>query len=163
MEWIKEIGKLVLVLLLQVLLFDHLHIANIGVPLVYILFLINLPVRIPRWVEMMMGLALGLIMDMWYSSLGVHMAACVAITYLRPIFLNNVVQDIERITGNISSQAIGAVEYTKCAFYLVLIHHFIVFLLEAWSLNNWWLIRLHVVVSGAMTFLVVWVYDRLNQ
>ena len=95
MEWFREIKTLILVFLLQVLLFNHLQIGSWGFPMIYILFLLNLPVRIPRWAEMLIGVGIGLLMDVWYSSLGVHMAACVAITFLRPIFLNNMVQNIE--------------------------------------------------------------------
>ena len=67
MTFIREIGRLLLVLALQVLLFDHLHIGNWGVVMMYVLFLINLPVRIPRWAEMLIGLTVGLVMDMLTS------------------------------------------------------------------------------------------------
>ena len=97
MTFIREIGRLLLVLALQVLLFDHLHIGNWGVVMMYVLFLINLPVRIPRWAEMLIGLTVGLVMDMWHSSLGIHIAACVALSFARPLLLSQAVQDIERI------------------------------------------------------------------
>ena len=77
MEWIRQIVRLLLVVLLQVLLFDHLQIAGWGMPLVYVLFLMNLPVQVPRWAEMLIGAMLGLVFDLWNSSLGVNMAACI--------------------------------------------------------------------------------------
>ena len=163
MEWFREIKTLVLVFLLHVLLFNHLHIGSWGFPMIYILFLLNLPVRIPRWAEMLIGVGIGLLMDVWYSSLGVHMAACVMITFLRPIFLKNMVQDIERIKDNICSRTIGAREYTKCVAFLTLIHHFTVYLLEAWSLQNWWIILLQTAISSSMTLIIILGYDRLNN
>lgn len=95
MEWIKEIGRLLLLVALQVLLFDHLHIAIWGFPMVYILFLLNLSPRLPKWAELLIGCSVGLLMDVWYSSLGIHMAACVAIAFIRPMLLDNMLQDIE--------------------------------------------------------------------
>ena len=163
MEWIKQIVRLIVVVLLQVLLFDHLQIAGWGFPMVYVLFLMNMPVQIPRWAEMLIGVGIGLLMDVWYSSLGVHMAACVMITFLRPIFLKNMVQDIERIKDNICSRTIGAREYTKCVAFLTLIHHFTVYLLEAWSLQNWWIILLQTAISSSMTLIIILGYDRLNN
>ena len=131
--------------------------------MISILFLLNLPVRIPRWAEMLIGVGMGLLMDVWYSSLGVHMAACVMIAFLRPIFLNNMVQDIERIKDNVCSGTIGAREYTKCVVFLTLIHHFTVYLLEAWSLQNWWIILLQTAISSSMTLIIILGYDRLNN
>ena len=163
MEWFREIKTLILVFLLQVLLFNHLQIGSWGFPMIYILFLLNLPVRIPRWAEMLIGVGIGLLMDVWYSSLGVHLAACVAVTFLRPILLNNMVQNIERIKDNVCSRTIGAREYTKCTVFLTLIHHFTVYLLEAWSLQNWWVILLQTAISSSMTLIIILGYDRLNN
>ena len=87
MEWIKQIVQALVIVLLQVLLFDHLQIAGWGFPMVYVLILMNLPVQIPRWLEMFIGAAVGLIFDIWSSSLGVNMAACIAFSFLRPILL----------------------------------------------------------------------------
>ena len=62
MEWIKQIVRLIVVVLLQVLLFDHLQIAGWGFPMVYVLFLMNMPVQIPRWAEMLIGAVVGLVL-----------------------------------------------------------------------------------------------------
>lgn len=163
MEWLRQIGKLLLLLALQVLLFNRLQIAGWCFPMVYILFLINLPAKTPRWAEMLIGFAVGLLMDIWFTSLGVHIAACVAISFLRPILLHNLVQEIERVSGDVCSLSIGRVEYIKCAVILTLIHHFIVFALEAWSLQNWWMVLLQTIISSAMTLVVILGYDMLKK
>lgn len=163
MEWIREIGRLLLVVALQLLLFDHMHIAIWGFPMVYILFLLNLSPRIPRWAELLMGCGIGLLMDIWYSSLGIHMAACVAIAFVRPILLSNMVQDLERIKDHVMGKTIGSIEYAKCVTILTVIHHFIVFALEAWNWSQWWIILLQTLVSSVMTILIVLGYDRLKR
>lgn len=163
MTFIREIGRLLLVLALQVLLFDHLHIGNWGVVMMYVLFLINLPVRIPRWAEMLIGLAVGLVMDMWHSSLGIHIAACVALSFARPLLLSQAVQDIERIKDNMSIQTIGRIEYTKCAVILTVLHHFIVFSLETWNIQFWWLVLLQTLVSSIMTLCIILGYEYLKR
>ena len=140
MKIITEIGRLLLIFALQVLLFDHLHIGSWGLVMMYILFLINLPARIPRWAEMIIGFMVGMMMDVWHASLGIHIAACVALTFVRPLLLNNTVQDVERIKDNLSSQNIGRAEYIKCAVILTVLHHFIVFSLETWNIQFWWMV-----------------------
>jgi rod shape-determining protein MreD len=161
--WIREIGRLLLILVLQVLLFNHMHIAIWGFPMVYILFLINLSPRLPKWAELFIGSAIGIIMDIWYSSLGIHMAACVTIAFVRPLLLANMVQDIERIKDNVKGITIGTLEYAKIVVILTIIHHFIVFALEAWNWSQWWIILLQTLISSAMTIIIVLGYDRLKQ
>lgn len=163
MNIIKEIGRLLLVFALQVLLFDHLHIGSLGIVMMYILFLINLPTRTPRWAEMLIGVGEGMMMDIWHSSLGIHMAACVALTFVRPILLTNAIQDIERIKDNLSIQNIGPAEYTKCAVLLTVLHHFIVLSLEMWSIHMWWMVLLQTLVSSAMTLCVILGYEYLKR
>ena len=163
MKFLQEIGRLLLIFVLQVLLFDHLHIGSWGIMMIYILFLINLPIRIPRWAEMLIGLLVGIMMDVWHSSLGIHIAACVALSFVRPLLLTNAVQDIERIKDNISVQTIGRIEYTKCAVILTIMHHFIVSSLETWNIQFWWIVILQTLISSAMTLCVILGYEYLKR
>lgn len=163
MKIITEIGRLLLIFALQVLLFDHLHIGSWGLVMMYILFLINLPARIPRWAEMIIGFMVGMMMDVWHASLGIHIAACVALTFVRPLLLNNTVQDVERIKDNLSSQNIGRAEYIKCAVILIVLHHFIVFSLETWNIQFWWMVLLQTLISSVMTLVIILGYEYLKR
>lgn len=163
MKIIREIGRLLLIFALQVLLFDHLHIGSWGLVMMYILFLINLPARIPRWAEMIIGFMVGMMMDVWHASLGIHIAACVALTFVRPLLLNNTVQDVERIKDNLSSQNIGRAEYIKCAVILTVLHHFIVFSLETWNIQFWWMVLLQTLISSVMTLVIILGYEYLKR
>lgn len=163
MKIITEIGRLLLIFALQVLLFDHLHIGSWGLVMMYILFLINLPARIPRWAEMIIGFMVGMMMDVWHASIGIHIAACVALTFVRPLLLNNTVQDVERIKDNLSSQNIGRAEYIKCAIILIVLHHFIVFSLETWNIQFWWMVLLQTLISSVMTLVIILGYEYLKR
>ena len=163
MKIITEIGRLLLIFALQVLLFDRLPIGSWGLVMMYILFLINLPARIPRWAEMIIGFMVGMMMDVWHASLGIHIAACVALTFVRPLLLNNTVQDVERIKDNLSSQNIGRAEYIKCAVILTVLHHFIVFSLETWNIQFWWMVLLQTLISSVMTLVIILGYEYLKR
>ncbi len=163
MEWIRQIVRLVVVVLLQVLLFDHLQIAGWGLPMVYVLFLMNLPVQVPRWAEMLIGAIVGVVFDVWHSSLGVNMAACVAFCYLRPILLGNLIQDLERVKGEVCSASIGSIEYVKSLVILTVVHHLLVFSLESWSWHNWWIVLLQTLLSSVLTILIIMGYDIFKR
>ena len=54
--------RLVLLLLLQVLVLDHLDVANsYVVPYVYVLFLLMLPFELPEWSTLLIGGAAGIV------------------------------------------------------------------------------------------------------
>jgi hypothetical protein len=73
------------------------------------------------------------------------------------------VQDVERIKDNVMGRTIGMAEYTKCVVLLTVIHHFIVFALEAWNWSQWWIVLLQTLISSTMTIIILLGYDRLKQ
>jgi rod shape-determining protein MreD len=163
MRWTKQILHAVLIVLLQVLLFDRLQIGGWGYPMVYVVILMNIPVQMPRWIEMFIGAMLGLLVDIWSTSIGVNMAACILFSYLRPIFLAHMVQDIERVSGEVYSRSIGLLEYTKILSILVILHHFVVFVLEAWSWHNWWIIIVQTLISSILSLVLIMIYDMMKR
>jgi rod shape-determining protein MreD len=163
MKWIKIILTTIIVILLQVTIFNRLQINGWGYPMVYILLLLNIPPQKPRWIEMLVGTLVGLIIDICNNSLGVHMAACVALAYLRPIILKKSVQDVERIKDEICSRSVGGIEYLKCIVLLTILHHLMVFGLEAWSIQNWLLIVLQTLCSSFLTILLLLGYDLIRR
>jgi hypothetical protein len=44
---------------------------------------------------------------------------------------------------------------------LIAIHHFVLFNLEAFSLSNWWLTLIHIVLSSVATLLLILLADIL--
>ena len=107
MDWTKQIGRYIVVMLLQVLLFNRLQLAGICHPYIYILCLLMMPITLPNSVEMLIGALVGLVMDVFCNSMGIHMAACVLIMLLRPYLIGRMVSDKERLTEEISARSLG--------------------------------------------------------
>lgn len=160
---LRHILSLVIVLLLQMLVFNNLHFLGICHPYIYILFLIALPIRIPQWIELLIGFGVGLIVDMFCGSPGVHTAACSFLAYLRPIFIRRTIQDAERISMTIDGLSIGFNEYVKLVVLYTILHHALVFLIEAWSLAHFWLLLAKIIVSSLFTIALLLFYDRIKQ
>lgn len=163
MTWSRQIVRAIVIVLLQVLLFNHLQIAGWGFPMVYVLILMNLPANTPRWAEMLIGAVLGLIFDVFNTSLGVNMAACVAFTFIRPIILAHLVQDLERVKGEVYIRSIGTIEYIRTLVFLTVLHHLMVFSLEAWSLHNWWMVIVQTLLSSLMTLTIIIGYNIVKR
>ncbi|MBK6818574.1 MAG: rod shape-determining protein MreD [Bacteroidetes bacterium] len=58
------------------------------IPLIYPLILLLLPVNTPHWLTMLLGFMVGITMDLFSNTPGVHASACVVLGYVRPYLLN---------------------------------------------------------------------------
>lgn len=162
MDWTKQIGRYIVVMILQVLLFDQLQLLGVCHPYIYILCLLMMPINMPSIVEMLLGAGAGLVMDVFCNSLGVHMAACILIMFIRPYLIGTIVNDKDRLTEQISLRVIGMEALIRYVVTLVLIHHLMVFLLAAWSWQHIGFVLLETVVSSSITIVVIVAYNILK-
>lgn len=162
MEWTKQIGRYLLIMVLQVLLFDQLQLWGACHPYIYVLCLLMMPITLPHNVDMLIGAFAGFIMDIFCNSLGVHMAACILLMYIRPYLIGVIVNDKDRLNEQISLHSIGMEALLKYTVIMVLIHHLTVFSLAAWSWNHMGFVLLETIVSSTITILLVIGYNVLR-
>ena len=162
MDWTKQIGRYILVMMLQVLLFDQLQLWGACHPYIYVLCLMMMPITLPHSVSMVIGAAAGLVMDAFCNSLGIHTAACIALMFVRPYLIGLIVNDKDRLNEQISLRTIGMEALVKYTVILVLLHHLIVFSLAAWSWAHIGFVLLETLVSGAITIGVIIGYNILR-
>ncbi len=162
MEWTKQIGRYLLIMVLQVLLFDQLQLWGACHPYIYVLCLLMMPITLPHSADMLIGAFAGFIMDIFCNSLGVHMAACILLMYIRPYLIGVIVNDKDRLNEQISLHAIGMEALLKYTVIMVLIHHLTVFLLAAWSWSHMGFVLLETIVSSTITILLVIGYNVLR-
>jgi len=162
MEWTKQIGRYILVMLLQVLLFDQLQLWGACHPYIYLLCLLMMPITLPPIADMLIGAGIGLIMDMFCNSLGVHTASCILIMFLRPYLIGAILNDKDRLNEQVSLRSIGMEAFIKYVVILVLVHHLAVFSLAAWSWYHIGFVLLETAVSSAITIFVIIGYNILK-
>lgn len=162
MEWTKQFVRYVIVMILQVLLFDQLQLWGACHPYIYVLCLLMMPITLPHSASMIIGAAAGLVMDVFCNSLGVHMAACILLMFLRPYLIGAIVNDKDRLNEQISSRAIGTEALIKYVVIGVLIHHLTVFSLAAWSFSHIWFVLLETLVSSIVTTLIIIGYNVMS-
>ena len=162
MEWTKQIGRYVGVMLLQVLLFDQLQLWGICHPYIYILCLLMMPITLPHNVDMLIGALVGLVMDVFCNSLGVHTAACIHVMFVRPYLIGALVNDKDRLNEQISLRSIGMEAILRYVVIMVIIHHLMVFALAAWSWSHIGFVLLETLVSSLVTILIIIGYNILK-
>ena len=162
MDWTKQIGRYILVMVLQVLLFDQLQLWGVCHPYIYILCLLMMPITLPVIVDMLIGAGVGLIMDACCNSLGVHMAACILLMFIRPYLIGAIVNDKDRLNEQVSLRSLGVEAFIQYVVILVLIHHLTVFMLAAWSWTHIGFVLLETLVSSILTILIIFGYNILK-
>lgn len=163
MEWSKHFIRFVVLMLIQVLILNNLQFLGICHPYIFIMFLIMMPITFPQSLDMLLGVGCGLIMDAFCNSLGVHMAACVLITFLRRPMISNLVMDVDRLNSEINSRTIGLIGFLKYAIVLILLYHTMVVLLSAWSFIHIGLNFLQIILSSLVSGLLIIGYDILRN
>lgn len=162
MEWTKQIGRYIVVMLLQVLLFDQLQLWGVCHPYIYILCLLMMPITLPHSVDMIIGAGVGLIMDTCCNSLGVHMAACILLMFIRPYLIGAIVNDKDRLNEQLTLRTLGMEALIKYVVIMVLIHHLTVFSLAAWSWAHIGFMLLETLVSSILTMCIILGYNILK-
>jgi len=162
-DWLKYISICILLLFLQVLLFDNLHWLGLVHPFIYIWAIILLPIELPRWAQMLIGATVGMVMDLFTHAPGIHMAGCVMIAYLRPLLVAGVVQDIDRLKGAVTSDTIGMGNWLRILAILVAIHHIIVFMLEAFTFAHFGFTLLQIILSGVFSYTLILMLEYVRK
>ena len=121
---------------LQVFFLNNIQVSGYVNPYVYLLFILLLPPKLPKIMVLVLGFIMGLTMDVFSDSYGIHTAATVLIAYIRPSILSLVSikggEDLEEIS--IKQLKFG--RFFTYSSILCLIHHFTLFYLEAFRLNE---------------------------
>ena len=163
MEWIKQLIRLMVLLLIQVLMLNQLQFFGLCHPYVFILFILMMPISLPRSLDLIIAALVGLVMDLFCNSLGVHMAACILIAFLRRPMITNLVMDETRLRGDINSVALGKMGFFKYAAVLIFTYHTAVVLLSAWSFAHIGFSVLQVLLSSLLSGLLIIGYDILQS
>ncbi|MFR9602923.1 MAG: rod shape-determining protein MreD [Rikenellaceae bacterium] len=151
----------VVVSLLQILFFNNLNVSVSLSPLVYVVFILLLPLQITHFGSLMVGLGLGMLMDWTMGMAGINTIATLFIAFFRPYLLNIVVsKEVLAGSGVPSEVRLGEGAYVRYLILLVVIHHAIFFALESLSMANMSLYLLRFGVSSCVSLLFVWLIAR---
>jgi rod shape-determining protein MreD len=156
----------ILLVLLQVLLFNNIQFSGYVNPYVYIMFILLLPVEIPAWLLLLLSFALGLIIDFFTVSPGMHTFATVLAGFVRPYVLRIVSpRDGYEPGANLSMLKYGFRWFLTYTLLIVLIHHTTLFYLEVFRFAGFFRTLLRVLLSTlfSMTFILLIEYYRRGR
>lgn len=146
--------RFVLLVLIQVLILNHFEIFGFVNPYIYPLLIILLPFNINSIQKLVLAFILGICIDFFEDSGGIHAAATLIIAYLRPLFLRNAFglsydnQTLKFYDASFKSRFI----YVS---FMVLVHHTVLFTLEIFSVNHLLYLFEKIVYSSIFSILLI--------
>lgn len=123
-------------LAIQILIFKGLSLFNFALCFIYVGYILLLPFDMPSILLISIAFLLGITVDIFYDTLGIHAASCVLIAYVRPYIIN-----VLTPRGGydkwmeVSVSALGFQWVLMYATILILIHHLTLFILELWGIR----------------------------
>jgi len=146
--------RFLILVLLQVLILNHIHFFGYLNPMVYIVWVLLFPIRKSKTLFLILSFLLGLSIDFFSDSGGINAAATLFIAFIRLPILKIVLKktDFDYLLFNIRS-----ISFSKALLFisiLTLIHHFIVFSLEYFSLNYFPSIIYNTILTSIFTIII---------
>lgn len=83
----RNIFRFIVLVLIQVLILNNIEFSGYINPFLYVLFILLLPFETPAWLLLVSGFALGLTVDLFMNTPGLHAAATVLTAFVRPFVL----------------------------------------------------------------------------
>jgi cell shape-determining protein MreD len=163
-EIIRNIFRFLILVLVQVLVIKNIEVGRFINPFVYVLFIIILPFETPKWVLIFSAFVLGITVDMFYDTAGMHAAACVFMAYVRPGLLKLFSpREGYEFGTQPTVQYLGVPWFLSYAGILIVLHHFALFYIEMFRFSEFFSTFFRVIVSSIFTLVLVILIQYLFQ
>lgn len=136
MRFVRDIALMVLMVLLQVFLFNEFLFFRFLNPYLYIYLVFSLFIAYQRPTQLVLAFILGGSIDLLEGSSGLHAAAAVAIAYLQPLikgFWSLGREDVDEVPSLNQLSLERRLGFLLTAFF---IHHLLLFGLEQFGISS---------------------------
>lgn len=152
-----------LLVALQVLVGNHIHILGYATPMIYIYALMMLPTDTPQWLLLVGAFILGLVVDLFSSTPGLSASALLIVALLKPYILQVFApseRNDEALAPSIKSMEWGG--FTRYTIAMTFIYCLAFFSIEAFCFFNLKYLMLGVVSSTFLSTLLILGFERLR-
>lgn len=164
-EFFNRIIWFLLLLFLQVLVFNHIHILGYATPLVYIYLILLFPLGTSRWSLLLWGFLLGFCIDTFSNTPGVASSTLTMMAMIQPTLLKVFVprDTTEELKWYPAAGTMGwgaFIRYLTCG---VLLYVTMFFLLESFSFFNETILLYSIGGSTLLTILILIAFEGIRN
>lgn len=163
-ELLKNTARILFFILFQFYILNKIpHLHRFIIPYLYFLPLIWLPFSISRQGLLVIGFLTGITLDYFMNTPGLHAAACVLLTYVRPFLINLLIpKDTSGFTyKEPSPKAMQWTPYMVYVFVLTLLHHTYMVFLEWLSFGSFLDFLIKVIATTGISMLLIFTVELL--
>ena len=145
--------RFIVLVIFQVLILNHINFLGYINPYIYIVFIALFPIKNNRIILILLSFLIGLTIDLFLDTGGIHAAASVFIAYTRPVILKTAFGTIyEHQSIKFNSVDFGS----KLTYFtlLTVVHHFVLFSLEIFSISKILFVLQKTLFSSIFTILL---------
>lgn len=159
---IKNIIRYILLVLIQVFLLKNMVFFGLNTPYLYILFILLLPFETPNWLLFFLSFLIGLNIDVFNDTVGLHASACVITAFIRVLITSITVQKDNYDSDPEPNLAImGFRWFFFYALVLTLVHHFLLLNLEVFRFSEIPTTISRVFTSSLFTLTLIFIAELL--
>ncbi|MBR0538729.1 MAG: rod shape-determining protein MreD [Bacteroidales bacterium] len=153
---VLQIIRFVVLVLFQVLVINHIRLGGYVHPHIYLIFIMLLPFNTPKWQLLVLGFVLGLCIDLFTGTPGLHAGATTLMAFCRPSIIKLVSGNLK--FENIQEPSLGQIDgmwmfrYVLC---MVFVHHFALFFLESFSFHLIGQVLLRILLSVPVSIFLI--------
>jgi rod shape-determining protein MreD len=138
---IQVFVRFILLVALQVGILNHIQFGGYINPYLYVLFIITLPFDIPGWLLLILSFILGITVDLFCDSPGIHTSATVFAGFIRPYVLKSI-SPRESLDPRVSPgiKTFGFYWFLQYVLIMVIAHHLFLFFVEVFKFGSFYLI-----------------------
>ncbi len=151
-----------ILVLAQVIVFNHICLFNVAVPMVFIYLIIRLPITLSLNWTLTIGFFLGLIVDIFSDTYGMNALSCTVLAMLRrPVLRLYVPREEDLTRPEPSMLSLGTAAFMKYLLTMTLIYCTLIFIIEAFTFFNPLQLVLRIVFSTILSLIVMLGIDSI--
>ena len=134
--FLKSVLLFAILLLVQVLVLNHIHLFDCATPLLYVYVVLQFRRNYPRWGILLVSFLLGLLVDIFSNTPGVAAASMTFLGFLQPYVLAMFLNRDSEEDLQPSMKSLGFAKFFYYAAVLVVVYCAIFFTIETFSFFN---------------------------
>lgn len=152
---IKYFLLFIVLVAVQVLFLNQIQFSGFINPYIYVLFIMLLPLNAPRYAILLLSFLVGLAVDIFSNSLGIHTFASVFIAYARPVIIRIITNREEELSDYPGLAQTGLAWFLSYTAMMVFIHHIVLFYIEVFTFDNFFSTLYRVLLSSVFSIFVI--------
>lgn len=152
----KYIFNFILLVFLQVFILNNIQFSGYINPYIYVVFILTLPFETPKWLLLVLAFLIGITIDTFSHTLGMHSSATVFMAFLRPFVLEIIApRDGYESETYPQLRYYGGNWFLKYAAILVFAHHLFLFYIEVFRLSDFFATFFRALLSSIFSIFLI--------